>query len=106
MSHGITLSDDVWEELTAAADRADAKVEDLLLGAVLNLAVGDANVRRRSAARAALTARVIRLRREGHKLAVVAQMTGISTTQVSRILCRNGERTRNRTSSTTERTAA
>lgn len=106
MSHGIKLSDDAWEELTVASDRCGVDVEDLLFGAVLTLTVGDAAVRQRAATRAALTARVIRLRREGRKLAVIAQMTGQSTTQVSRILCRNGERTRNRTSSTTERNAA
>jgi len=101
MTHGIKISDEAWAEIDAAATRCGADVQDLLLGAVLTLTVGDAAVRQRAATRAVLTARVIRLRREGRKVAVVAAMTGLSTTQVSRILCRNGERTRNRT--TTDR---
>lgn len=120
MTRLVKFDDRVWGRLASMADNQGTTIPDLLERAVERLVVGTTRSRRpdkearheellrsREAHSAALVAEMLRLREAGHSIQAIGDITGYSKTYVSKILCANGARTRNRArngQTSTERT--
>lgn len=103
MSQIVKFDDRTWGRLATMAAELEMSIPELLEGAAHRLMVGTSRsprprraedlARTRAAHKAALTARILRLRGAGKTVAYIADVTGYSTTYVSKILCANGART-------------
>ena len=106
MTVTVGFDDRVWGRLASMADVQGTTIPELLESAVERLLVGTTRARRetkesraqelartRDAHKAALVAEMIRLRKAGHTLQQISEVTGYAKTYVSRLLCENGHRT-------------
>lgn len=115
MAGVVKFDDKAWGRLASMADAQGITIAQLLEGAAYRLFVGTSRAPRpprtddlrstRAKHKAALVERVKALRAGGRTVAQIADLTGYSTTYVSKILCENGARTRTHHTNT-ERSAA
>jgi predicted DNA-binding ribbon-helix-helix protein len=107
MTQTVKFEDRTWASLATMADDQDTTIAELIEQAARRLLIGtvpspqptrmETLAESRKKHRAALTARVLRLRKDGGTVASIAAVIGYSTSYVSKILCENGARTQEHT---------
>jgi hypothetical protein len=103
MTQTVKFEDRTWARLATMADDQDTTIAELLEQAARRLLIGtvpspkptraEALAESRQKHRDALTARILRLRRDGNTVAGIAAVIGYSSSYVSKILCDNNART-------------
>lgn len=109
----VNFDDRTWARLVTMADRQQVSITQLIEAAAQRLTTGTSTVPglegRRGLAhnrvkhRDALVRQMTTLRRRGHTIAGIAEITGYSKSYVSKLLCDNGQRTWTRTDAQTGR---